>query len=213
MRGWHLRFIKLTLTSLILSLVVVTPFVRATQTNDKSDPLRRYTTCKIADDLSHRHVNRVEYPGKYREVGKQGRVSVVDAYRITFGYADAPYDLVNVKVEQSHPHDYAQDKERVVKELKHLSSTAQATKIEFADKVVLHGYEHYGIDRDVIDAGIVVGTHVLFDDAEHLIITIYFLNHDKKMKKRRFNDVEAYRLFKTDALDGYAECLRKVANQ
>jgi hypothetical protein len=204
---------KLSLTSLILSLVVVPPFVEATQSKDNSDPLRRYTACKVADDLSFRHLNRVEYPGKYREVGKQGRVSVVDAYRVTFGYADAPYDLVNVKVEQSDPHDYAQDKERVVKELKHLSSTAQATKIEFADKAVLHGYEHYGIDRDVIDVGIVVGTHVLFDDAEHLIITVYFLNHDKKMKKRRFNAIEAYRLFKTDALDGYAECLRKVAKQ
>ena len=137
----------------------------------------------------------------------------MDGYRVTFGYADAPYDLINVKLEQSDGDSYPQDKEHVVKRLKQLSATDQATKIQFADKAVLHGFEHYGIDRDAIDVGEVLGTHVLFDDNEHLIITIYFLNHEKKMKKRRFNNIEAYRLFKIDALDRYAECLRKATNR
>jgi hypothetical protein len=201
------------LLSLMLFLVVMPPFVWATQSKDGSDPLKRFTTCKMPGDIRHRDVSRVKYLGNYREIGNQDeRVSVVDGYRITFGYADVPYDLINVKVEQSDGASYSQDKERVVKWLKHLSSIDQATKIQFADKAVLHGFEHYGIDRDVIDVGIVVGTQVLFDDAEHLIITIYFLNHNKKMKKRRFNNLEEYRLFKTEALDRYAECLRKVAN-
>src|SRR5918993_5555431 len=90
------------LTFLILSLLVMPAFVWATQSKGDSDPLRRYTACKVADDLRHRDVTRVKYPGNYREIGEQGeRVSVVDGYRVTFGYADVPHDLINVKVEQS----------------------------------------------------------------------------------------------------------------
>jgi hypothetical protein len=49
----------------------------------------------------------------------------VDGYRLTFGYADVPHDLINVKVEQSDAKSYPQDKERVIKRLKQLSSIDQ----------------------------------------------------------------------------------------
>lgn len=128
-----------------------------------------------------------------------------------FGYEDVRYYFANVKIEQSDAESYAQDKERVINELKHYSSTKQATKIQYHDKQVLNGFEHYGIDRDVIDVGGQVGIDVLFDDRKHLIITIYFLNQEKK--NRRFNNLEEYVALQADFLNRYTECLSVVANR
>jgi hypothetical protein len=142
------------------------------------------------------------------------RVSVIDGYRVMFGFKDVRYFFANVKIEQSNAGDYAQDKERVINQLKHASkpkSTTQWPKTLFTDKEVLNGFEHYGIDLSEIDVGGSLGMHLLLDDAKQLIITVYILNQEKK--KRRFNNIEEYSALKTDFLNRYSECLRGVANR
>jgi len=83
----------------------------------------------------------------------------------------------------------------------------------YTDKMMLNGFEHYGMDRDKIDVGGQVGIHVLFYDADHLIITIYFLNQGKAvlLNNRRFENMEQYRELRDDFLDRYTECLQGVA--
>jgi len=209
------RFFEKLLTSLLIALLALPTIVLASQSKDDSDPLKPYTTCEMGGDLKAKDITRrPKSSEKYREVttdrGNE-RVSVVDGYRVMFGYEDVRYYFANVKIEQSDADSYAQDKERVINELKHYSATKQATKIQYHDKQVLNGFEHYGIDRDVIDVGGQVGIHVLFDNAKHLIITIYLLNQEKR--NRRFNNLEEYFALKADFLNRYTECLSVVANR
>lgn len=209
------RFFGKLLTSLLIALLALPTILLASQSKDNSDPLKPYTTCEMGGDLKVKDITRrPKSAEKYREVttdrGNE-RVSVVNGYRVMFGYEDVRYYFANVKIEQSDAESWAQDRERVINELKHYSSTKQATKIQYHDKQVLNGFEHYGIDRDVIDVGGQVGIHVLFDDTKHLIITIYFLNQEKK--NRRFNNLEEYFALKADFLNRYTECLSVVANR
>ena len=208
------RFIGKLLTSLLIALLALPTILLASPSQDDSDPLKPYTTCEMGGDLKVKDITRrPKSAEKYREVttdkGNE-RVSVVNGYRVMFGYEDVRYYFANVKIEQSDAESYAQDKEKVINELKHYSSTKQATKIQYHDKQVLNGFEHYGIDRDVIDVGGQVGIHVLFGDTKHLIITIYFLNQEKK--NRRFNNLEEYFALQADFLNRYTECLSVVAN-
>ena len=60
------------LLSLMLFLVALPPFVWGTQSKADSDPLKRYTICKVAADLTLRDVTRVKYPGNSRAIGDHG---------------------------------------------------------------------------------------------------------------------------------------------
>ena len=209
------RFFEKLLISLLMALLALPTVLLASQSKDDDDPLKPYTTCEIGGDLKAKDITRrPKSAEKYREVttdkGNE-RVSVLNGYRVMFGYEDVRYYFANVKIEQSDAESYTQDKERVINELKHYSSTKQATKIQYHDKQVLNGFEHYGLDRDVIDVGGQVGIHVLFDDTKHLIITIYLLNQEKK--NRRFNNLDEYFALKAHFLNRYTECLSVVANR
>ncbi len=215
------RFYSKLLTAVLIAVLafpasLASPtMLLASQSKDDADPLKPFTTCELGSDLKVKEVTRRPKAAvPHREVttakGSE-RVSVIDGYRVMFGYKDVSYFFANVKIEQSNAGSYPQDKERVINEKKHSSSAKQSTKLLFTDKEILNGFEHYGIDRDVIDVGGTLGIHVLFDDERQLIITIYILNQEKK--KRLFNSIEEYSVLKTDFLNRYSECLRGVANR
>ena len=208
-----LRFLQLV----ILTIVVVSsvPLIVRGQSATNADPLKSYTTCELPGDLKIKEVTRRSAGDKYREVvtdGGKRKVSVVDGYRVMFGYPDLTYYFANVKIEQSAPDSYTQDKQVLVNQLKHYTTTKQATAMMFTDKTLLNGFEHYGIDRDRIDIGDQVGIHVLFYDPAHLVVTIYFLNQSKAVtNNRRFGNIEQYQELRDDFLSHYSECLKQVA--
>ena len=119
-----------------------------------------------------------------------------------------------MKIEQSAPDSYARDKEVLVNQLKHYSSIKEAHPMIFEDKTMLNGFEHYGMTRDKIDVGDQVGIHVLFYDADHLVVTIYFLNQSKAvlLNNRRYEDIKQYRELSGDFLNSYSECLKRMAD-
>jgi hypothetical protein len=182
-----------------------------------TDPLKPYTACQVPGDLKVKEITRRSDSNQVREVetdsGKQ-KVSVIDGYRVMFAYPDLTYYFANVKIEQSAPDSYAKDKEILINELKHYTTTKEKTAIIFSDKVLLNGFEHYGIDRDKIDVGGQVGIHVLFYDPAHLVITVYFLNQSKAvfLNKRRFESIKEYTELRDDFLNQYSECLKRVAD-
>lgn len=179
------------------------------------DPLKPYTACKVPGDLKIKEITRRTASDNYREVttgkGKE-KVSVLDGYRVMFAYPDLPYYFANVKIEQSASERYAQDKEILVNQLKYFTTTKEPTGMIFADKTLLNGFEHYGIDRDKIDKGGQVGIHVLFYDPDRLVVTIYFLNQSKAVfaNNRRFETIKQYQELRDDFLTHYSECLKRV---
>lgn len=186
-----------------------TPSPSASSDN-RSLSLKPYLSCKFEDDLQIvETTRRPKSAEKFRlvETASGNRtVSVLDGYRVMFAYPSTPYYFANIKVEQSNPQDYASDKEMVRSELQYSASTKHSTKIIHQDKTLYNGYESYGIDRDVIDVGGVIGTHVLFSAADHVIITVYFLNQGSE--NRKFQNIEEYRASKEKFLDRYTRCLK-----
>jgi hypothetical protein len=192
------------------------------QSQSKSDPLKPYTTCELPGDLKVKEVTRRSKGDNYRYVktakGNE-KVSVVDGYRVMIAYSDLVYFFANVKIEESDPTRYLEDKEKVINEQKYYSSTKQATEMIFTDKTMLNGFEHYGIDRDKIDVGGQVGIHLLLYDPDNLIITVYILNQDDKnlpksmLGQRHFHNIDEYRTLKDDFLNHYSACLKRVADE
>ena len=184
------------------------------QSKSSVDPLKVYTRCKWPGDLKVKQVDRrPDSTPKFRHVltvNGEEAVSVMDGYRVMFGYKNLSYYFADVKIEQSEPSSYPRDKRRVIDELKYLSSTKQATGNTFIDKVMLNEFEHYGLDRDKIDIGLTVGTHLLLYDPDHLIVTVYFLNQKDKSPPgstngsgRRFSDLDEFLKLKDDFLNRY----------
>ena len=210
------------LAIIMMVTIAASPTIVSGQSKSNPDPLKPYTTCKMPGDLKIKEVTRrPKSAEKYRELetGKgTEKVSVVDGYRVMFAYNDVFYYFANVKVELSEPASYAQDKEKVINSLKNNAATKQATGIIYSDKTMLNGFEHYGTDRDKIDVGGTLGVHVLFYDANNLIVTIYLLNQDDKTTgslfwrngKRRFTNIAEYQSLKDDFLNHYSECLKRV---
>jgi len=178
--------------------------------DSRSPSLKPYLSCKFEDDLQIvETTRRPKSAEKFRLVETASgnkTVSVLDGYRVMFAYPSTPYYFANIKVEQSNAQDYTSDKEMVRSQLQYSASTKQATKIIYQDKTLYNGYESYGMDRDVIDVGEQIGTHVLFSAADHVIITIYFLNQGGE--NRKFQNIEEYRASKEKFLDRYTRCLK-----
>src|SRR5258705_8079511 len=88
-RNWRIRLPATT--AILLALLTNGSAQSAGQSKDKSDPLKPFTTCKLKGGLSVKQVDRrPKSAPKYREVetDKQERVSVLDGYRVMFGYSD-----------------------------------------------------------------------------------------------------------------------------
>lgn len=203
---------------LIATLVLSCQIYGFAQSANK-DPLQPYAKCKTAvPDLKIRETTR--RPAKaepFREVEFNKvthKVSVIDGYRVMFAFPDLPYFFTNVKIEQSAPDSFEQDKQILIDQLKFYTTTKEATPMIFSDKVLLNGFEHYGLDRGKIDVGGQVGSHVLFYGPKQLVVTIYFLNQSKAVfgNNRRFDTIEQYRELRDKFLSSYSECLKTVAD-
>jgi len=205
-----------TFTALACGLFVFHDDVLAQKSADKAEPLKPYLSCKFEDDLKVREVTRRPKSAESFRTVETGegtkKVSVIGGYRVMFAYPDARYFFANVKVEQSSPQDYAQDKETVIAEVKHLPSMKNvAEPMAYGGERDFNGYESHGADRGVIDKGGVLGIHALFSDTDHVIITVYFLNQGRE--NRRFQSIEEYRVLRDKFLDRYTSCIKEAAGR
>lgn len=209
-----MKFINTLILGLLLSMTV------AAQVKPADDPLKPLSECNPGSGLEF--LERVRYVGTrpiQREVttarGTE-KVPVVDGYHVAFRFDDLHYKLVSVKIEESDEAVYLRNKLAIISSLKFLSTSEQATPIAFTDKSMLNGFEHYSIDRDRIDAGEVLGTHVLFYDADRLMVTVYFLNQPNQDSvqraggKRKVTSIEQYRALRDDFLANYSQCLENA---
>lgn len=208
------RLIQTVVVAIVLSTFPLVAFAQGTQT----DPLKPYTKCKADGGMKIREVDRLPAKAdRFREVETDKgmeKVSLLDGYRVMFAFPDLPYYYANVKIERSAADSYEQDKAILVNQLKFFTTTKEPTKMIFSDKTTLNGFEHYGLDRDKIDIGGVMGTHVFFYDSDQLVVTINFLNQSKAifLNNRRFETIEEYGELRDKFLNSYSQCLKTVAD-
>ena len=178
-----------------------------------ADSLKPYLTCEFDDGLYIKETTgRGSSAENYREI-KMGnetkRVSVIDGYRVMFAYKGARYFFANMKVERSDPKEYERDKANLIDQLKYYAAT-EKPKMIYRARTLINGYESYGLDREVMDYGGVIGNHIIILDAEHVIVTVYFLNQGKEA--RRFHNLEEYHGLRDRFLDRYTTCIKAAGH-
>jgi hypothetical protein len=127
-------------------------------------------------------------------------LTILDGYRILYNNKkNAPF--VNVKVELSDPSRYGADTTNVLANLKHLNRVDSTTMIS-KDLVVLryNNYVIYGISRNSIDKGAILGSFVIFAGNN---IIVYFDFQNLKPEYRQFKDLMDYQGDRNGFLGNY----------
>jgi hypothetical protein len=136
-------------------------------------------------------------------VGGSRTVPLLDGRRVMFAYAGEHQYFANVKVEILPAEGWAESKAALIGEFEYILAHGDNVR-NYSLKPELHGFEAHGLDREKREGG-VLGNYLLFDDATHTVVTIYFLNQEPPT---RFKTMEEYAVLRDQFLDGYTSCVR-----
>jgi hypothetical protein len=197
----------LILATLLAALLELSASIAAQQpVADKT--FSRYLSCVFDDGLTVAETTRLPKGAeKFRmlkTLNGTRKVSRIDGYTVVFKNPNNGF-VANVKVEQSNPQDYPQDKQIIVEDLKLQLSTAKAMDAADIKAATMKRFQTYGVDRNTLEIGQVIGTYVLFSDSDQKVITIYFLN--QRPGKRKFQSIEEYRNLRDRFLTQYISCI------
>jgi hypothetical protein len=179
----------------------------AAQTVSRDDTLKPYTSCQFEDGLKVVQVDRLPKGVTFRTettLSGEKKISLADGYRVMVAYPKTDF-FANIKAEKSNPDDYAKDKETVIEGLKWAIAHGKEMESQEPIKVSYNGFEGYALNRQSL-IGNTLGITVLFSDADHHIITIYFLNQNPK--KRKFQTIEEWRTLRDSFLNRYTSCVK-----
>lgn len=109
----------------------------------------------------------------------------------------------NMKVEILPVDSYANSKTDLVDNFEYVLASADNQR-NYRLKPKLDSFEIQGLDRTKREGG-VLGLYLLFDDATHTVITIYFLNQEPP---KRFKTMEEYLTLRDRFLNAYFPCVR-----
>ena len=185
------------------SSFVVVVLLLAAIAQERSD-LGRYTKCRFTSDFQIVQTDRLPRPMSRSIEAKAGNkaVHMLDGYRVLITYAqEEPF--VNMKVEQLAPSSFSADKQALIENLGVIASQSQGMESTKPEERRVGPFESYGIDRKQLEGG-VLSIYTLFNDGQHTVTTIYFLNADPT--ERKFHTVEAYRKLRDDFLTQYGAC-------
>jgi len=183
----------------------------AAQTISRDESLKPYTTCQFEDGLKVVQVDRLPKDVTFRTENTSSgekQMSLADGYRVMVAYPKTDF-FANIKAEKSNPAKYATDKEIAIEGLKWAITTSKEMESREPMKLSYNGYEGYAINRNAL-VGNTLGISVLFSDADHHIITIYFLNQNPK--KRKFQTIEEWRTLRDNFLKRYTTCAKSISS-
>jgi hypothetical protein len=202
------------LASMIFGITLIVPSLSVGQSSRnasaKPDPLDAYLSCRYGAGLSVVSALRMQGEGlRYRDVptaqGKK-KVSVIDGYRLMLSQGE-PSFFANLHIEKSDPHQYASDKDVVIKSFEYaMQATPPGLKAVW-DHVPYNGFDVYSVTDTTMGANGPNGMYVLFRDSTQTIVTIYFLG--QKPEYRHFGTIQEH-----DAIvDKMIEDLTTCANR
>lgn len=170
--------------------------------------LSPYTSCEFTDGLNvvevdplapGVHTRSVETAQGARDIPMEAGERIMFAYPLTGFYA-------NVKAEVLPAAQYPELKKVLLASewyaMAHTPGSERNTNLP-AD---LHGFDVYGQDRQNLEGG-VLGMYLLFDDAAHVVTTVYFLNQEAW--QRKFQSIQEYRQLRDRFLTAYTGCIRQ----
>lgn len=109
----------------------------------------------------------------------------------------------NVKVETLPTDSYANSRTALIDNFEYVLASGDNQR-NYKIKPKIDGFDIQGLDRSKREGG-VLGMYLLFDDASHSVVTIYFLNQEPP---QRFKTMEEYGVLRDHFLNGYFPCVR-----
>lgn len=185
--------------------------VPTTEISHQADELKPYTICQFSNGLTAVQVDRL--PGgsiHYRTIDTSAgakRVSMVNGYRLLLAFPNTRY-FANIKVEQSDAKQYSSDKEAIIKSLELIAEQAKKSKTEIEHRSY-NGFDIYGLNNPKIEIDGPISMYLLFRDATHTVVTIYFLN--QAAEYRKFQSMEEYINLRDNFLEEYTRCINGAA--
>ncbi len=172
-----------------------------------SPALEPYTNCKLPGGPDVVQVTPLPVvPGTRELQTVQGprTLKMLDGVRVTFAYPDTDF-YANVKAEELPADSYAGSKADLLSEEDKIIASSESVGRNDALKPALRGFEVSGLDAKKLE-GNVLGIYLLFDDASHVVTTIYFLNAE--VTRRKFDSVPEYATLRDKFLQSYTACVR-----
>jgi hypothetical protein len=131
-------------------------------------------------------------------------VTRIDGYRILYNNdKNAPF--VNLKVELSDPNAYKTDQERLLANLKYLSSHSIGMETKELMELQFNGYKIIGLSRATIEARSTLGTFIMFPGNG---VTVYFYFNNLRPGYRNFETVGDYKKQRDRFLEEYTNYIK-----
>lgn len=189
--------------------------------------LKAYTACRFPDkpgfvihEVDRMAKNKEQLLARETASGYKG-VSRTDSYRVMIIFTDTPRDILgrpyyfaNVRPDRSKPSEYENDKKVIGEYLEQLIVLgADTVSIKKPLEESFNGFNVYSVYRSVL-AGSNQGTSIVFDDANKVVTTVYFLNEPKDwLAKSHFNTVEEWMALRKAFLESYTKCVAENLNR
>jgi hypothetical protein len=130
-------------------------------------------------------------------------IRMIDGRRVMFAYPGEDF-YANVKVEILPAESWGDERVALSDNFDFLLASGDDSR-NYRLSPQLNGFAIQGQDRTKREGG-VLGFYLLFENATHTVITIYFLNQEPPL---RFKTMEEYAVLRDKFLNNYTTCIRK----
>jgi hypothetical protein len=166
-----------------------------------------YTTCSLADGPSVVETAPLAPGVNTRNVEtRKGAlpVKMLAGRRVMFAYPGEDF-YANVKVEVLPADTWSDARTTLSENFDYLLASGDDVR-NYRLQPELNGFPVEGQDRAKREGG-VLGFYLLFENATHTVITIYFLNQEPPVK---FHTIQEYAVLRDRFLNGYTACIRRA---
>lgn len=177
------------------------------ESSNGSTVLRDYESCTFQDGLQIIKLDSLPPGPQERTVSTldgQKVIHILDGRRILFAYGLGGDYFANVKPELLPADTWAAQKSTLLDEIQAMQRADFMMRPNTTLPETMHGLEVHGFDRTDLNGG-TLGFYQLFDNAQHIATSIYFVN--QQPLTRRFQTIEEYRDLRTRFLAAYTGCV------
>lgn len=162
--------------------------------------LNYYAPCRLGQFEMH-EAPEDDQPFSRTVLTSQGERKIEVMRRINFYLSYGGIPFITFKAERLG-NNYAQDKQALIDGLRMLGDEPDTDRVSPWPKAI-GNFEVYGVNRRQL-SGVVVGSYLLFKDADMTVITLYLMNSSPETTKLR--TIKEYAALRDDFLMGYTRC-------
>lgn len=132
------------------------------------------------------------------------KISRTDSYDVLITFTDK-MRFADVRPDRSKPESYADDKKVVLENLQYDINTSKSMAVETPAEKQFNGFDTFSLYRSEL-IGNTPGISLIFDDANKMIVTVYFMNAVKG-NQTNFRTIQEWMGLRDSFLDSYTKCL------